>query len=178
MTLNNLITFGAFWNKVIDDVTFLLEYFLFLNFLNIIFESEIEWEWGGAEREGGTEFKTGSRLWAISTESDAGLKLMSCEIMTWAEVRRFTDWATQVPLNYFFDVYLFIFEREKAQAGKGGERERKRQNPRQAPGSELSAQSPMWGSNSQTVESCMTWAEVKDTLTKPPRRPSNKVFFN
>ena len=30
------------------------------------------------------------------------------------------------------------------------ERERKTQNLKQAPGSELSAQSPMWGSNSQT----------------------------
>ena len=49
---------------------------------------------GGAEREGDTESKAGSRLWAVSTEPDTGLELTSCEIMTWAEVRRSTDWAT------------------------------------------------------------------------------------
>ena len=51
----------------------------------------------GAEREGDTEAEAGSRLWAVSTESDAGLKLTSCEIMTWAQVGRSTDWATQAP---------------------------------------------------------------------------------
>ena len=39
------------------------------------------------------------------------------------------------------------------QAGEG-QREREMQNPKQAPGSELSAQSPMRGSNSQTARSC------------------------
>ena len=52
---------------------------------------------GLGQREGGTESAAGSRLWAVSTEPDAGLKLTSCEIITWAEVRRSTDWATQVP---------------------------------------------------------------------------------
>ena len=53
----------------------------------------------------------------------------------------------------FFDVY-FIFERETQRASRGGaERERETQNLKQAPGSELSAQSPTWGSNSQTVRS-------------------------
>ena len=37
---------------------------------------------GGAEREGNTESETGSRLQAVSTEPDAGLKLRNCEIMT------------------------------------------------------------------------------------------------
>ena len=58
-------------------------------------------------------------------------------------------------LIYLF-VYLkitFIFEREKererdrARAGEG-QRDREAQNPKQAPGSELSAKSPMWGLNS------------------------------
>ena len=53
---------------------------------------------GGAEREGDTESKAGSRLWAVSTEPNVGLKLTDREIMTWAEVRRSTDWATQAPL--------------------------------------------------------------------------------
>ena len=52
---------------------------------------------GGAEREGDTESEAGSKLWAVSTEPNVGLKLMSCEIMTWAEVGRLADWATQVP---------------------------------------------------------------------------------
>ena len=52
---------------------------------------------GEAEREGDTESEAGSRLWAVSTEPDAGLELTNCEIVTWAEVWRPTDWATQVP---------------------------------------------------------------------------------
>ena len=52
---------------------------------------------GGAEREGDTESEAGSRLWAISPEPDAGLELTDHEIVTWAEVGRSTDWATQAP---------------------------------------------------------------------------------
>ena len=52
---------------------------------------------GGAEREGDTESETGSRLWAVSTEPDAGLELTDREIMTPAEVGSLTDWATQAP---------------------------------------------------------------------------------
>ena len=40
-----------------------------------------------AEREGDTKSKAGSRLWAVSTEPNAGLELMSREIMTWVEGR-------------------------------------------------------------------------------------------
>ena len=36
----------------------------------------------GAEREGDTEFEASSRLRAVSTEPDSGLKLTDCEIMT------------------------------------------------------------------------------------------------
>ena len=56
------------------------------------------------------------------------------------------------------------------QAGEG-QRERETQKPKQAPGSELSAQSPMRGPNSRTARS---WPELKsDTQpTEPPRRPS------
>ena len=35
-----------------------------------------------AEREGDTESEGGSRLWAVSTETDVGLELVNCEIMT------------------------------------------------------------------------------------------------
>ena len=64
----------------------------------------------GMEREGGTESKAGSRLWAVSTEPDAGLKLTSCEIMTWAEVGRSTSWVTHVlQLFPFYVLPLFWF---------------------------------------------------------------------
>ena len=53
---------------------------------------------------------------------------------------------------------MFILERQREiehEWGRGRERERERetQNLKQAPGSELSAQSPRWGSNSQAVRS-------------------------
>ena len=48
-------------------------------------------------------------------------------------------------------MYLFLKDRERQhELGRGREREKETQNPKQAPGSELSAQSPTWGSNSQT----------------------------
>ena len=37
---------------------------------------------GGAEKEGDTELEIGSRLPAVGTESDVGLKLVNCKIMT------------------------------------------------------------------------------------------------
>ena len=50
-----------------------------------------------AEREGDPESEAGSRLRAVSTDPNAGLKLTNREIMTWTEVGRLTDWATQAP---------------------------------------------------------------------------------
>ena len=52
---------------------------------------------GGSEREGDTESEAGSRLWAVNPEPDVGLELTDRKIMTWAEVGRLTDWATQAP---------------------------------------------------------------------------------
>ena len=57
---------------------------------------------GGAEREGETESEAGCRLRAVCTEPDTGFKLTNCEIMTWAEVGRSMDWATQAPLFLVF----------------------------------------------------------------------------
>ena len=53
---------------------------------------------------------------------------------------------------YLFKVYLFIRERHST-SGRGAEREKETQNLKQALGSELSAQSPMWGLNSGTAKS-------------------------
>ena len=61
----------------------------------------------GAEREGDTESEADSRLRAVSAEPDAGLELTNREIMTWVEVGRLTDWATQVPQAVFFKQAMF-----------------------------------------------------------------------
>ena len=76
--------FGFLWN-----LTFFFYVYLFWRERESPSEKK-----GGAEREGDTESEVGSRLWAISPE---GLEPTDCEIMTWAEVGRLTDWATQVP---------------------------------------------------------------------------------
>ena len=57
-------------------------------------------------------------------------------------------------LFFFFNFFKCLFfeserERDRGQVGKG-QRERETQNLKQSPGSELSAQSLMWGSNSST----------------------------
>ena len=88
---------------------------------------------GGAEREGDTESEAGSRLWAISPEPDAGLELTDLEIVTWVEVGRLTDWATQAPQpvsilkGVFFilimtlkgDTIIFIFSEKETETQKG-----------------------------------------------------------
>ena len=38
--------------------------------------------WGGAEREGDTEYKAGSGFQVVSTEPDVGLELTNHEITT------------------------------------------------------------------------------------------------
>ena len=63
-----------------------------------VFEGEKDRVWrGGAERQEDTESEPGSRLGAISTKPNVGLRATNHEIMTWSEVGCFTDWATQVP---------------------------------------------------------------------------------
>ena len=58
---------------------------------------------GGEAGVGGdTECEAGSRRWAVSTQPDSGPEPTNYEIMTWAEVRRSADWATQVSLMYDF----------------------------------------------------------------------------
>ena len=52
---------------------------------------------GGAEEREAQNPKQGSRLRAVSTEPEAGLKPTDREIMIWAEVGRLTDWATRAP---------------------------------------------------------------------------------
>ena len=70
-----------------------------------------------------------------------------------------------MPLGQFFKCFYFYFwerERDKVWAGKG-QRERETQNPKQAPGSELSAQNLTRGSNSWTVRS---WPGLSRTLNR------------
>ena len=57
---------------------------VYLFFFNVyLFLRETEHKWGrGREREGDTESEAGSRLPAVSTEPDAGLKPMNREIVT------------------------------------------------------------------------------------------------
>ena len=70
--------------------------------------------------------------------------------------------------NFFFNVYFFIFgtERDRAWTGEG-QRERETQNRKQAPGSEPSAQSPTWGSNSRTARSWPGWSRTLNRLRHP-----------
>ena len=60
-----------------------------------------------------------------------------------------------VCLFFSFFNFMFTFERErKTKDEQERHRDRDIQNLKQAPGSELSAQSLTWGSNSQTTRSC------------------------
>ena len=67
-----------------------------------IFEREKDrvWVGKGRDREGDTKSEAGSRLWALSTEPNAGHEPTNCKIMTWAEVGCSIDWATQGPQRF------------------------------------------------------------------------------
>ena len=72
---------------------------------------------------------------------------------------------------------MFVFEREtECECGGGVEREGDR-ILKQAPGSELSAQSPTRGSNSRAVRS---WPELKSAaqMTEPPRHHIIVIIFD
>ena len=72
---------------------------LFFLMFTHFWETERQSTRGERQREGDTETKAGSKPQAVSTEPKVGLEPTDGEIMTWAEVRRPTDWATQAPLK-------------------------------------------------------------------------------
>ena len=78
-------------------------------------------------------------------------------------------------LIFFFLTFIYFWDRERQSMNGVGQRERETQNPKQAPGSELSAQSPTRGSNSPAARS---WPELKWDAqpTEPPRRPEALPF--
>ena len=81
--------------------------FTFLMFILFLRERQGQSEsGGGAEREGDTESEADSRFRAASTEPNMELKLTDHKIMTWAELRHLTNWATQVPLWAIFVKYI------------------------------------------------------------------------
>ena len=76
----------------------------------------------------------------------------------------------------FFLMFIYFWDRERQSvSGGGAERETHTQNQKQAPGSELSAQSPTRGLNPQTVSS---WPEPKSVaqLTTTPA-PLDNLFY-
>ena len=88
-----LITFVAYIALLFDSAG--LGYKLILIFFNayLFFESKQGRDFGGV----GGETEDTKQFCANSREPDAGLKLMTLEIITWAQVGHSTNWATQVP---------------------------------------------------------------------------------
>ena len=68
--------------------------------------------------------------------------------------------------KFFFNVYFHFWERDRAWVGEG-QRERETQNLKQAPGSELSAQSPTQGSNSRTWDHDLSRSLTLNWLSHP-----------
>ena len=89
---------------------FLFQFFFFYVYLFLRDREGQSTSGGGAEKEWDTESEAGSRLWAISTEPDTGLKLTNCEIMTWAEVghNRLSHPGAQKKFYILIESYLSI----------------------------------------------------------------------
>ena len=80
---------------------------MFIYFWETQWQSESR---GGAERQGDTETKAGSRLWAISTEPDMGLEHTNCEIMIWAEAGRLpTEPPRRPSTSLYCKIHYVIF---------------------------------------------------------------------
>ena len=67
---------------LVSYVSFLVISFYFIFNVYLLLRERQSMSGGGAQREGDTESKEGSRLQAVSTEPDAGPELVNCEIMT------------------------------------------------------------------------------------------------
>ena len=82
------------------------------NFLFIFEKRRESASGGGAERKGDTESEAGSRLRAVSTKSDAQLKLTNQETMIRAKVG-----GTQVPLKWDYLNECFLLKKRKCTLG-------------------------------------------------------------
>ena len=74
----------------------------------------------------------------------------------------------------FFLTFIYLWDRDRAQQGEG-QRVRETQNPKQAPGPELTARSPPRGSNSRTARS-RPEPRSAASQTEPGRCPTKCVF--
>ena len=72
----------AVWCLLLDSLFFFFFNFFFYIYLPLRDEVRQRVSGVGAEREGDTESKAGSRLRAVGTEPDVGLEPTNCEIMT------------------------------------------------------------------------------------------------
>ena len=81
LLLNNTTIFRILYSDIIP-LFLIFFFFTFIYFWETERDSTSK---GGAEKEWDTESKADSRLWAVSTEPDVGLKPTNHEIMTWAE---------------------------------------------------------------------------------------------
>ena len=73
-------------------------------------------------------------------------------------------------------MYLFLKEKERPCEQGRAERERETQNPKQAPGSELSARSPTRGSNARTARSRPEPKSAAEP-TEPPGAPLGFTIY-
>ena len=133
------------------------DFFYFLIFFNVYLflrKSETQREQGRARET--ARHRIWSRLQALSCQCRAqrGAQTTNREIMTWAEVRRSTDWATQAP--------LFIFERERARA-QAGEGQREREVERIPSMFHTVSEQPYEGLNPMNCE-IMTLAKIKSRV--------------
>ena len=78
-------------------------FFFFLNVSLFMRQRQTEHEWG-RDRERGRH-RIQSRFQALSCQHRAWHGVCEPRIMTWAEVRGLTNWATQVPLVFVFKAW-------------------------------------------------------------------------
>ena len=109
---------------------------------------------------------TNQSMWYITLIKEKIRTIWSCQLV---QKKRLTKLSilSFFFFNFFFNVYLFLGQRETEHERGAGQRERETQNRKQAPGSEPSAQNLTRGSNSQTARSWPGWSRTLNRLRHP-----------
>ena len=119
------------------------------------------------ERERGTH-----RIWSRPQplSFSVGPYPTNCEIITWAEVRHLTDWATQVPL-FYFKFFIYFWE-----SSSGGGAERRTEDLKQGPHWQQQAGCGAW--THEPWDHDLSWSWTFNQLSHPGAPLLNSILKN
>ena len=110
--MNKIMTRAKIKSRMLNRVSHLGARFYFLSFLKKFFKCLLlrDRAWAGdGQRERETQDLKQIPGSELAAEPNVGLELTNREIMTWAEVGCFTNWATQAHQPFLFSYLWFLY---------------------------------------------------------------------